>query len=158
MKKDSKLAEVIKSYRKQKGIMQKDMAKALDMNVSTYSNYENGFRPFPKEILQQIADELDIDLQNLLLYAPVTPHYFISVPTEESIQKFKEAYDNPMPSLGVYLQLEGNKVEFVRDELVYMKVEAEDKTKINFTKEEFEEFNAAVSNYIQFELFKRSKK
>lgn len=157
MKNESKLAEIIKTHRKRKGIKQKDFAERLGMKVSTYSNYENGFRPFPNEILQQIADELDIDVKNLLYYAPVSAQLYLTIPTEDSVNKFKEAFEQPMPSLGFYLQSEGRKVEFVKGDAIYMKVESDENVTISFTKEEFEEFNAAVSNYIQFELFKRSK-
>lgn len=61
-----KIGDKIKIYRKQKNISQKKMAEILKIPYSTYSNYENNNRTPTKDILNKIADVLDVSVYALI--------------------------------------------------------------------------------------------
>ena len=61
-----KIGERIKQLRKYIGMSQKEMANTLGLNVSTYSNYENGYREPNLDIIIEIARILNISLSVLL--------------------------------------------------------------------------------------------
>lgn len=48
--------ERIKALRVDKDLSQKELADILDVTRSAYSNYENGIRELPVEILSRLAD------------------------------------------------------------------------------------------------------
>ncbi len=60
----------IKEARISKGISQKDMAAKLGINRSTYSNYENDIREPNLEVIEKIANTLNIPLS--YLFSPST--------------------------------------------------------------------------------------
>lgn len=64
--KNLEIGDRIKEIRIQKGIKQKDFAKILDMPVSTLANYETNRRPVSLEVLNKIADALEVPLYELL--------------------------------------------------------------------------------------------
>lgn len=45
---------------------QKDLADCLGLTRSTYSNYENGLREIPVEVLSRIADYFDTSVDYLI--------------------------------------------------------------------------------------------
>lgn len=61
------IGEKIKQARVAAKISQKSMANKLGLSVSTYSNYENGYREPPLEAIKQICDILGTDLSYLIL-------------------------------------------------------------------------------------------
>lgn len=61
-----KVGERIKKMRKAKGIKQKDMAKMLGINVSTYANYENGYREPNLDTIFSISNILDVAVDELI--------------------------------------------------------------------------------------------
>ena len=63
-----KIGSRIKELRISKGISQKDMAEKLEINRSTYSNYENDIREPNKEIIEKIANTLNVEINELLPY------------------------------------------------------------------------------------------
>lgn len=60
------IGERIKSLRKIRGIKQKDMADMLHLKNSTYSNYENGHREPPFEIILESARILKVAASDLM--------------------------------------------------------------------------------------------
>lgn len=62
-----KIGKKIKNARLAAKISQKDMAEKLGISPSTYSNYENGYREPPMEIIKEICDYLGTDLSYLIL-------------------------------------------------------------------------------------------
>lgn len=60
-----KIGSRIKELRISKGISQKDMAKMLEINRSTYSNYENDIREPNREVIEKIAEVLEIPVSKL---------------------------------------------------------------------------------------------
>ncbi len=61
-----KIGSRIKSYRKDSGMSQREMADKLGLSYSTYSNYENNYREPPAEIISRICDILKVDLPDLV--------------------------------------------------------------------------------------------
>ncbi|MBS7008473.1 helix-turn-helix domain-containing protein [Anaerostipes sp.] len=61
-----KIGGRIKEFRKQKGFTQKQMAKAVGIPYSTYSNYENNNRVPKKEQLEKIVKILGITISDLV--------------------------------------------------------------------------------------------
>ena len=60
----NRLQSEIKEYRKKKGLSQDDLAVILGVTRSKIANWENG-RTFPKpDMIQEIANKLDINLTN----------------------------------------------------------------------------------------------
>ena len=56
----------IKEYRKMKGITQKEMAERLQLNVSTYSNYENNHREPNMDTIKEISKILNIPVWKII--------------------------------------------------------------------------------------------
>ena len=61
----------VREYRKKSHISQQEMAAMLGISRRTYSNYENGLKSMPAEILIQIADYFDESLDVLAEHVPV---------------------------------------------------------------------------------------
>ncbi len=66
-----KIGDRIKDLRKKLGLTQKDMSKMLNIPYSTYSNYENNNREPSKELLEKIANVLNVSI-NTLIYGDCT--------------------------------------------------------------------------------------
>jgi len=60
------IGDRIKEIRISKGIKQKDLAKKLNMPISTLANYETNRRPVSLEILNKIADALEVSINELI--------------------------------------------------------------------------------------------
>ena len=60
------IGKIIKQQRTQSGYTQKKMADILGIPKSTYSNYENGHREPNREIIEKIAEVLEIPVSKLL--------------------------------------------------------------------------------------------
>lgn len=60
------IGKKIKQLRLEKGLKQKDVAKLLDIPVSTYSNYENGNREPNSEIIEKISKILNTTPEELI--------------------------------------------------------------------------------------------
>lgn len=60
--------ERLKKLREERGLTQKQVAEALNMNPRTYSSYENNEREPNSEILLLIADLFDVSIDYLVGY------------------------------------------------------------------------------------------
>lgn len=60
-----KIGSKMKAYRKEAGISQLEMATKLKLSPSTYSNYENGHREPPLDIVVKFCDILSLDVVDL---------------------------------------------------------------------------------------------
>lgn len=56
----------IKEFRKAKGLTQQEMAKKLGLALSTYTNYENGYRQIPNDILVQLESMMGLSASVIL--------------------------------------------------------------------------------------------
>jgi len=62
----------LRLFRKQRKLRQSDMAEALGVTVSAYSNYENNYRNPNDEVLFAISDILGVDM-HLLIFGTELP-------------------------------------------------------------------------------------
>lgn len=60
------MANKMKEIRKSKGLGQKEVAAKLDMPVRTYGSYERGERSLSLDVAAEIADVLDVTIDQLL--------------------------------------------------------------------------------------------
>lgn len=56
----------IRDLREDKDLKQEDLAKLLNCTQACYSNYENGKRDIPTEVLQKLADFYNVSIDYLL--------------------------------------------------------------------------------------------
>ena len=63
----------IKELRTAKGLTQVELAKILGIAQSTYSAYESGANEFSEEMLQRIADALEISVDDIVITTPKNP-------------------------------------------------------------------------------------
>ena len=56
----------LKQLRKEKGVSQKDVANAIGVSVSAYSNYEQGLREPSNQILINLCKYYDVSADYLL--------------------------------------------------------------------------------------------
>lgn len=59
------IGENIKKYRKEKGLTQKELADKIGKGFSTVQKYELNISQPPIDVLNRIADTLDIDVSKL---------------------------------------------------------------------------------------------
>ncbi len=57
--------KLVQFYRKEKGLTQEDLAEAIDKSVETISNIERGFASTRLSTAAEIAEVLNIELQQL---------------------------------------------------------------------------------------------
>ena len=60
------MASKMKEIRQSKGLSQKEIAAKLDMPVRTYGSYERGERSLSLDVAAEIADVLDVTIDQLL--------------------------------------------------------------------------------------------
>lgn len=66
------MVKSIEQLRKNKNISQIEMARRLDIPVSTYNMYENGNRKVPENVAKKIANLLDVKVEDIFLPATFT--------------------------------------------------------------------------------------
>ena len=69
------LCERIKELRVDRDMSQKDLADALNVTRSAYSNYENGLREVPLEVVAQIAKFYGTSVDYILGLTDVSEPY-----------------------------------------------------------------------------------
>ncbi len=79
--------ECLKSLRVRKGLLQKEVAKEIGVDRTTYVKYENGSSEPSFEIIQRIADLFGVTIDHLLGY---TGHSKMSDIFKRSLSKFIE--------------------------------------------------------------------
>lgn len=61
----------IKDLRKKRGLTQQELAQKLNLNRSTYANYESENR-FPENLYLKLAEHLQVDVKDLTKPIPLT--------------------------------------------------------------------------------------
>ena len=61
-----KIGKKMKEIRMEKHCSQKETAKKLGLAISTYSNYENGYREPPMEVIQSFCTLFNLTVDELL--------------------------------------------------------------------------------------------
>ena len=85
------LYEKIRNIREQKEIKQKDMAKYLHMQPSTYNAYENGKRTISADLLKNILIFLNVSSDNLLDLNIKDSYLSLNKENSQIINKIKKA-------------------------------------------------------------------
>lgn len=67
--------ERIRNLREDKDLKQEDLAEVLRCTQACYSNYENGKRDIPTEVLGKLADLYNVSVDYLLGRTPVKEPY-----------------------------------------------------------------------------------
>ena len=67
--------ERIRNLREDKDLKQEDLAEVLRCTQACYSNYENGKRDIPTEVLGKLADFYGVSVDYLLGRTPVKEPY-----------------------------------------------------------------------------------
>ena len=151
-----KIGTKIKEVRKKKGIKQKEIAKKLDIPVSTYANYENNHREPSTEMLDAIADVLGVSVSELLGF--------------DSFNSFI----NYLKSIGYTVEIEPEVLEWhyedvvengkvigrtqIADKETYTVTITKDKVSTTFTKAEFEEFQTTIKNSVDYQVWLKNNK
>lgn len=132
----------IKQARTNYGMKQKELAAHLDIPISTLANYENGHREPSKEIIENIAHILNIEVSDLIRNA-IPPTYL--EPQEYFIEQLIDHL--------------GYKILF--DEENGYRVLKNGKTEYEVSPEDIQELFTSTTSFIDFkvqELIKRCRK
>lgn len=99
-----KIGSKIKKARIEKGIKQNEMANLLNINVSTYSNYENDYRGPEISLIYSICDILKISIDELLYsqQKEVKISFFLEL-SEEKYKEYKAKAESEGKSLNQYI-------------------------------------------------------
>ena len=84
------LFEKIRNIREDKDIKQKDMAKYLHMQPTTYNAYEKGKRTISADLLKNICIFLNISSDELLGLKIVNPYNSLNKENTQIIEKIKK--------------------------------------------------------------------
>ena len=84
------LYEKIRNIREDKDIKQKDMAKYLHMQPTTYNAYEKGKRTISAELLKNICTFLDVSSDELLDLKVTNPYSSLNKENVQIINKIKD--------------------------------------------------------------------
>ena len=84
------LFEKIRNIREDKDIKQKDMAKYLHMQPTTYNAYEKGKRTISADLLKNICIFLNISSDELLGIKIVNPYNTLNKENTQIVEKIKK--------------------------------------------------------------------
>ncbi|MDE6601607.1 MAG: helix-turn-helix domain-containing protein [Lachnospiraceae bacterium] len=102
----------LKKLRREKGILQKDIAKYLGITIASYSLYENSKRTPPIEILQKLCTFYNVDLELLLGWRDPQQTRIVYSSTDGNLEDHTGKY----PSLDFALQKFQNKEDLTYEE------------------------------------------
>lgn len=85
------LYEKIRNIREDKDIKQKDMAKYLHMQPTTYNAYENGKRTISADLLKNICIFLNVSADELLDLNINNSYYSLNKENAQVLKKVKDA-------------------------------------------------------------------
>ena len=85
------LYEKIRNIREDKDIKQKDMAKYLHMQPTTYNAYEKGKRTISADLLKNICIFLNVSADELLDLKITNSYYLLNKENTQIMNKIKDA-------------------------------------------------------------------
>jgi len=169
-----KIGTKIKEVRKKKGIKQKDMAKKLNIPVSTYANYENNHREPSTEMLDAIADVLGVSVFELIRKGKYFDMKFN--PDGKLFKEINEGlyFIEYLESIGYTVEIQPEVLEWhyedviedgkvigkaqIADKETYTVTMIKNKDKITFTEKEFEEFQSTIKNSVDYQVWLKNSK
>ncbi|MBI9011247.1 MAG: helix-turn-helix transcriptional regulator [Clostridiales bacterium] len=139
------------------------VAKALGINQSTYANYESGSRLFPAKYVSRLSTRLNFDIDRIVeLHPKIDPNFFLVDYDEEpiviqgkgiavAVPIDSQLRVNPVIS---YMATEGYNISIQEsvDEYVVIKT---DSYEMSLSQKELQKLNKNVTDFIEFELYKK---
>ena len=141
----------MKKIRIENGIPQKEMAKLLNLSVSTYSNYENGHREPPEDIITKFCIELNISLAELLGLGNIAKRGLDIL----NQAKQQTNFINYLNSLG-YEFVDGSLYDAPDSEIGMLHIK-EMSIDIPLTRDDFDKLEKSISNNIELEIYRLEK-
>ena len=141
----------MKKIRIENEIPQKEMAKLLNLSVSTYSNYENGHREPPEHIIRKFCNELNISLAELLGLGNIAKRGLDIL----NQAKQQTNFINYLNSLG-YEFVDGSLYDAPNSEIGMLHIK-EMGIDIPLTRDDFDKLEKSISNNIELEIYRLEK-
>ncbi len=145
-----KIGSRIKQLRIDKGISQKEMASNIGIPVSTYSNYENDYREPKAEIINRIANALDIEISDLLKSDEI-----LKFDNEKANIEFNNDFSGTLGAINVLLRSKEYFIEAQDDMFLIVSPHYEG---ILATKEDIDWLEKDIRDYLQFRIDKLYEK
>lgn len=144
----------MKKIRIKNGIPQKEMAKLLNLSVSTYSNYENGHREPPEDIITKFCNELNISLAELLGLGGLGNIAKRGLDILNQAKK-QTCFIDYLNSLG-YEFVDGSLYDAPDSEIGMLHIK-EMSIDIPLTRDDFDKLEKSISNNIELEIYRLEK-
>lgn len=153
------VGNLLKEYRAIKGYKQKELAKALDIRLSTYSNYESGYRLLPVKYITRLSELLDVPIEK---FANVHPHINNKFGMLSNTDYSKEVAEdflrdmrfNEAAPLIKFMIAEGYNIDLLSNKEISITIK-NGKEKLNLSETDYKKINESVLNYINYELYKK---
>ncbi|ANX01860.1 hypothetical protein CSTERLE_09925 [Thermoclostridium stercorarium subsp. leptospartum DSM 9219] len=153
------IGERIKSLRKQKGLTQKELAKLSSISEISIRKYESGDRQPKQKAIYHLAKALDVNEGWLMGF---------DVPMNREEDAFLAKQSEELTSFIRYLEaikylirfekdLRDDKKPNDRDNETFIVTISKDNITVEFTEDEFKEFQDVIKKSIEFEIFKANE-
>lgn len=153
------IGERIKSLRKQKGLTQKELAKLSSISEISIRKYESGDRQPKQKAIYHLAKALDVNEGWLMGF---------DVPMNREEDAFLAKQSEELTSFIRYLEaikylirfekdLRDDKKPNDRDNETFIVTISKDDITVEFTEDEFKEFQDVIKKSIEFEIFKANE-
>lgn len=160
------IGRLMYDQRIQRGLTQEEVAEVLGIKQSTYANYESGNRLIPAKYVAKLSSRLNFNVSEIAELHPKldSEHYLaqfadydeepiiiqgkgvvVAVPINPHLQQ------NPIIS---YLASEGYNLIINDPPEDYLSIRTED-YEMSLSQKELETLKKNVTNYIEFELYKK---
>ena len=153
------IGERIKSLRKQKGLTQKELAKLSSISEMSIRKYESGDRQPKQKAIYHLAKALDVNEGWLMGF---------DVPMNREEDAFLAKQSEELTSFIRYLEAIKYLIRFEKDlrddkkpndgdNETFIVTISKDNITVEFTEDEFKEFQDVIKKSIEFEIFKANE-
>ena len=153
------IGERIKSLRKQKGLTQKELAKLSSISEISIRKYESGDRQPKQKAIYHLAKALDVNEGWLMGF---------DVPMNREEDAFLAKQSEELTSFIRYLEAIKYLIRFEKDlrddkkpndgdNETFIVTISKDNITVEFTEDEFTEFQDVIKKSIEFEIFKANE-
>lgn len=153
------IGERIKNLRKQKGLTQKELAKLSSISEISIRKYENGHRQPKQKAIYQLAKALNVSEGWLMGY---------DVPMDREEENFLAKQSEELTCFIRYLEAIKYLIRFEKDlrddkktndgdNETFTVTISKDNITVQFTEDEFKDFQNVVKKSIEFEIFKANE-
>ncbi len=158
------IGKIIQNQRTKKHYTQEHVAEALGLKQSTYANYESGNRLLPAKYVSELSQKLRFDVSEINQLHPKISVNYIPMYTDDDhvivIQSDSVATATPVnPAISInpivpYMASQGYDFSISEPEADYLYVKTTD-YELGLSRDEINELNKNVKDYIEFELYKK---